>query len=107
MPALLRPFTTTAGRGVSAARSTPPSRWGRRAIVAAMLALGMLPLVGVGSASAEVTGAADNLRTGWYPDEPSLTPALVSGGSFQQAFKDSLQGQIYAQPLTANGTLLV
>jgi hypothetical protein len=60
-----------------------------------------------GAAFAEVTGAADNLRTGWYPDEPSLTHARLSGGGFQPVFKDSLHGQIYAQPLTANGTLLV
>jgi outer membrane protein assembly factor BamB len=67
----------------------------------------ILVLASAGSAFAEVTGAADNLRTGWYPDEPSLTPALLSGGGFQQIFKDSLQGQIYAQPLTADGVLLV
>ena len=59
-----------------------------------------------GPAFAEVTGAADNLRTGWYPDEPSLTPALLSSGGFQQVFKTSLKGQIYAQPLIADGTLL-
>jgi hypothetical protein len=72
-----------------------------------VIAVAILALAGAGSAFAEVTGAADNLRTGWYPDEPSLTPALLSGGGFQQVFKDSLQGQIYAQPLTANGVLLV
>ena len=66
----------------------------------------MLLLVSAGPAFAEVTGAADNLRTGWYPDEPSLTPALLRGGGFGQAFKLSLQGQIYAQPLTADGVLL-
>ncbi len=72
-----------------------------------MIAVAIFALAGAGSAFAEVTGAADNLRTGWYPDEPTLTPALLSGGGFQQIFKDALQGQIYAQPLTANGTLLV
>ena len=70
-------------------------------------AVAIVILAGTGSAFAEVTGAADDLRTGWYPDEPSLTPALLSGGGFQQVFKDSLQGQIYAQPLTADGVLLV
>jgi outer membrane protein assembly factor BamB len=64
-------------------------------------------VTGTRSAFAEVTGGADNLRTGWYSDEPSLTPALLSGSGFQQVFKDSLQGQIYAQPLTADGVLLV
>jgi iron transport multicopper oxidase len=75
--------------------------------LALMLALGAIAAL-AGTAAAEgVTGAADDLRTGWYPDEPALTPAAVSGGRFQQVFKASLQGQIYAQPLTADGTLLV
>ena len=78
------------------------SRWG-----VAIIAVAMLALAGAGSARAEVTGAADNLRTGWYPDEPSLTPELLSSGSFKEVFQTPLQGQIYAQPLTANGTLLV
>ncbi len=76
------------------------SHWG-----VAIIAVAMLALAGAGSARAEVTGAADNLRTGWYPDEPSLSPSKLSG--VEQVFKTPLQGQIYAQPLTANGTLLV
>jgi outer membrane protein assembly factor BamB len=72
-----------------------------------MITVAVVALAGAGPAFAEVTGAADNLRTGWYPDEPSLTPSLLGGGGFQQLFKDPLEGQIYAQPLTANGTLLV
>jgi hypothetical protein len=69
----------------------------------------MLALVATGPALADVTGAADNLRTGWYPDEPALAPAAISGTSFQQDFERTLpgQGQIYAQPLVADGTLLV
>jgi outer membrane protein assembly factor BamB len=59
------------------------------------------------SASGEVTGAADNLRTGWYPDEPSLAPASVTPSTFGQAFKTQLKGAIMGQPLIANGTLLV
>src|SRR5947209_13422894 len=58
-------------------------------------------------AGADVTGAADDLRTGWYPDEPALAPAELSGERFKRAFDDTLQGQVYAQPLVANGTLLV
>jgi outer membrane protein assembly factor BamB len=60
-----------------------------------------------GSAVAEVTGAADNLRTGWYPDEPSLAPGSVTPSAFGQAFQTPLKGVIMAQPLVANGTLLV
>jgi outer membrane protein assembly factor BamB len=94
---------------VAPTRLPAPSALGRllhRAL--GIVAVAMLVLAaGAGAAFAEVTGAADDLRTGWYPDEPSLTPALASGGSFQQAFKRRLQGQIYAQPLTANGTMVV
>src|SRR5437660_120358 len=70
---------------------------------AAMLAAAVTP----SAAAGEVTGASDNLRTGWYPDEPSLS-GQVAAGKFKQAFENKeLKGQIYAQPLVANGTLLV
>jgi outer membrane protein assembly factor BamB len=72
------------------------------AAVAAALAAGGGP-----ASAAEVTGASEDLRTSWYPDEPSLTPTLVGGGRFETAFDDKLAGEIYAQPLIANGTLLV
>ncbi len=88
-------------------RSSSP-RLRRRSGALATIAVAIVALAGAGSASGEVTGAADNLRTGWYPDEPSLTPELVGKpGSFKETFKKALKGQIYAQPLTANGTLLV
>ena len=57
--------------------------------------------------AAEITNSGDNLRTGWYPDEPSITPQLVSGGTFGQLWSAPVEGQVYAQPLLANGTLLV
>jgi iron transport multicopper oxidase len=72
-------------------------------VVAAIL----VALAGARGAAAEVTGAADNLRTGWYPDEPALAPGNITKERFKQLFEDKLEGQIYAQPLTANGTLLV
>ncbi|MGA2164954.1 MAG: hypothetical protein ABSH36_10860 [Solirubrobacteraceae bacterium] len=74
-----------------------------------LVVVAFLVMLAAGHTSADVTGAADDLRTGWYPDEPSLTPALVAGGSFQQAFDRTLpgEGQIYAQPLVADNTLLV
>ena len=76
-------------------------------LAVAMIAVAALASAGAGSAGGEVTGAADNLRTGWYPDEPSLTKTKLGNGTFQQVFKSALKGQIYAQPLTANGMLLV
>ncbi|MBV9593854.1 MAG: hypothetical protein JO147_08705, partial [Actinobacteria bacterium] len=65
-----------------------------------------------GAAAAVVTDAGDTLRTGWYPDESSLTPQLVSGSSFGQLWSAAVDGQVYAQPLYttsshASGTLIV
>ncbi len=54
-----------------------------------------------------VTNSGDDLRTGWYPNNPTLTPQLVSGGTFGQMWSASVEGQVTAQPLLANGTLLV
>jgi outer membrane protein assembly factor BamB len=70
--------------------------------------IGMLVLAGaVGAAAEPVTASNDSLRTGWYPDEPKLDPATVAGGKFGQIFETPVQGQVYAQPLVADGTLLV
>ena len=44
------------------------------------------------------------LRNGWYPDEPTLSPATVTGGNFGQLFNASVDGQVYAQPVIAKGT---
>jgi iron transport multicopper oxidase len=54
-----------------------------------------------------VTNAGDDLRTGWYPNQPSITPQLVSGGTFGQMWSANVEGQVYAQPLLANGMLFV
>ncbi len=49
----------------------------------------------------------DPMRTGWYPNQATLTPSLVSSGTFGQQFSTPVNGQIYAQPLVWNGTLLI
>jgi hypothetical protein len=54
-----------------------------------------------------ITNSGDDLRTGWYPNQPSLTPQLLSGGTFGQLWSATVEGQVYAQPLLSNGTLLV
>jgi phosphodiesterase/alkaline phosphatase D-like protein len=59
------------------------------------------------ASEAEITNAGDNLRTGWYPGASTITPQLVSGGTFGQLWSTPVEGQVYAQPLLANGTLLV
>ena len=66
-----------------------------------------LALVATASA-AVVTNANDALRTGWYPDEGSITPSLVSGPTWGQLWSAPVDGQVYAQPLLApSGTLIV
>ena len=47
--------------------------------------------------------AADLGRTGFYPNQPALDPAVVGSPYFGQLFDATLDGQIYAQPLYANG----
>jgi hypothetical protein len=55
----------------------------------------------------EITNSSENLRTGWYPETGGITPQLVSGGTFGQLWSTPVEGQVYAQPLLDNGTLLV
>jgi iron transport multicopper oxidase len=45
--------------------------------------------------------------TGWYPDEAQLTSTVVPGGTFGQLFSSKVSGQVYAQPVLRNGTVLV
>jgi Abnormal spindle-like microcephaly-assoc'd, ASPM-SPD-2-Hydin/PQQ-like domain len=76
-----------------------------------VVVLGVLLLsmsVGVGQAlGVEITNSGDSLRTGWYPDEPSITPQLLHGGTFGQLWSTPVEGQVYAQPLLADGAVLV
>jgi hypothetical protein len=57
--------------------------------------------------------AADTLEIGagqsrfsWYPDQPSLAPSTINDDDFGQLFSTALDGQVYAQPLVSQGTLL-
>jgi outer membrane protein assembly factor BamB len=80
-------------------------------IVGVAAVIGLLALGGgagaTGAATEPITASNDALRTGWYPDEAKLDPAIVGGGKFGQIFETPVQGQVYAQPLVADGTLLV
>jgi MYXO-CTERM domain-containing protein len=51
--------------------------------------------------------SADALRTGWYSDEPLLDPITVGSPYFGQVFDATVDGQIFAQPLYANGVVFV
>ncbi|MDQ1381853.1 MAG: hypothetical protein QOJ71_2572 [Actinomycetota bacterium] len=90
------------GRGT---RGQPKRRVGRALAIVAMSSLVFAPQ---SSAKADVTtNNHDAARTGWYPDQPGLSPAVVGGGSFGQEFSAVVDGQVYAQPVLAGGTLLV
>ncbi len=84
-------------------------RFRRIALTVVTIALG-LPLAVTLSAPAHadsIIAAADNLRTGWYGSEPTLTPAAVGGSTFGQLFSTAITGQVYAQPVIASNTLVV
>ena len=77
--------------------------------VAAALTLGGLCAGSLGSLAKadETTVSEDTLRTGWDQNEPNLSPANVTASNFGSLFSAQLDGQIYAQPLVAAGTLIV
>ncbi len=60
-----------------------------------------------GPAGDETTVSQNDLRDGWDPNEPALTPAAVGGGQFGEIFKTTLNGQVFAQPLIIGSTLVV
>jgi outer membrane protein assembly factor BamB len=64
-------------------------------------------VVAPGISADETTAQQNLLRNGWDPNEPTLTPAVVNGGTFGQVFKTALNGQVYAQPLVVGSTVIV
>ena len=67
-----------------------------------------VPVVLSGPSRADVlVNHADAGASGWYPDQPGLSPAVVTGGTFGNLFSAPVVGQVYAQPLVDENTLLV
>jgi len=60
--------------------------------------------LGAASPDDEDTASQNLLRDGWDPNEPGLSPATVSGGSFGKLFETTVNGQVYAQPLVVDNT---
>jgi uncharacterized repeat protein (TIGR02543 family) len=67
----------------------------------------LLALPVTGASAASTTASADAQRTGWFPDEPGLSPQVIERGDFGKVFDTELEGQIYAQPLVIGDTVLV
>jgi len=80
----------------------------RMALLTALAVVLGLATVLAGSARAdEGTISVDNARTAWDQNEPGLSPASVGSSDFGQLFSTRVDGQIYAQPLSAAGMLIV
>ncbi len=82
---------------------------GLRRVVVALVLVATSLVAGPPSALADAgTYASDQLSSGWYPDQPNLSPQVVGGGTFGQLGDVRLPdgGQVYAQPVVSGGTLL-
>ncbi len=88
-----------AAAGVAAASVAQGAAAARGAVAARGAAVASRPLN-------DPTASFDNLRTGWDPNEPGLSPTVVHS-TFGQKFKTSVNGQIYAQPLVLGSQLIV
>ncbi len=67
----------------------------------------LVPIVSATNAKASTYQmSADNSVTGWYPNEPLLSPSNVTDGDFGELFDTQLDGQVYAQPLVSQPTVL-
>jgi outer membrane protein assembly factor BamB len=63
------------------------------------------------TSSGAITATADDQRTGWYPNQPQLSPSIVGGPTFGRLWKTTLPltpgEQVHAQPLYVNGRVLI
>lgn len=52
------------------------------------------------------TAAYNNLRDGWDPNEPGLSPSALKAPGFQKLFSTKLSGSIYSEPLVYEGLVI-
>lgn len=80
-------------------------RWRRRGVPILLVAVGVLAAVGAGAPGPGSLGPAvatfhgDPQRTGWDPDERTLTPSTVRSGAFGKLWTAPVEGDVYAEPL--------
>jgi hypothetical protein len=80
------------------------------AVAAAVVVAGVATTAAVALASGApnvTTAGYDTLRTNWDPNESALSPAAVQASTFGKVFTTKVKGQIYAQPLVINNTVIV
>ena len=76
-------------------------------VVASAVTTPITSVITTSSAKADTLQmSSDNSSTGWYPNEPLLSPSNVTGGKFGEVFDTQLNGQVYAQPLVSQPTVL-
>jgi hypothetical protein len=75
------------------------------AILSTVLALAGISAGGIAIADVGTIGR-DTLRTGWDSNETALSPSSVSSANFGKLFSTAVDGQVYAQPLVVNGTVI-
>jgi iron transport multicopper oxidase len=78
----------------------------RGALCAALLVVALLACAATALADG-VTNSGDDLRDGWYPNQPRLAPDAVADSSFGQLWDTAIDGQVYAQPLVVGNTVIV
>lgn len=82
-------------------------RQGRRLLHAFALAVALAAAAASGAHASGITNSGNDLRDGWYPDQPALSPDAVSDATFGQLWSQQLDGQIYAQPLVVGDHVIV
>ncbi|MDQ1686451.1 MAG: hypothetical protein QOC82_3188 [Frankiaceae bacterium] len=84
------------------------SRRSARQLLGALLIAAAAAVVVPPTAHADVvTISSDSLRTGWDGSEPGLTGPPVASDGFGQLFARHVDGQVYAEPVVADGVLVV
>jgi hypothetical protein len=71
------------------------------------LFLGCAAPVCSASATDILTNRGNNARTGLNANETFLTPSFVSSASFGLVYKNSVDGQVYAQPLYVSNQFII
>ena len=89
------------------ALSVRPGLFAIALVVASAVAIPITSVLTTSSARADTLQmSSDNSSTGWYPNEPLISPSNVTGGKFGELFDTQLNGAVYAQPLVSQPTVL-